>query len=258
VKTRRRADDRGFTLLEIIVTLGILGIVLAIVYGVFAQTIAGKERAEARGDDAAAARAALWRITRDLLNTRPAATRPSQAAPRGSAAAPTPPPSALLPQHGLFLARVRTERGVAVDDLAFTAFLRRPTAITFGATDLGIVHYFVAPVSAESPEQGLYRETVFSLTGEPFDPDQPDPANAALILPGVSGFEVRLFDGKEWLPDWDSLDSRNFAPAPYAVEMTLTVVNDRNESETFQTAVDVPMARGLRAPRVVAGPTPRG
>ena len=76
--------------------------------------------------------------------------------------------------------------------------------------------------------------------------------------PGVSGFELRLFDGKDWLPDWNSLDSRNFAPAPYAVEITLTVVNDRGESETFQTAVDVPMARGLRAPRAVAGPTPRG
>ena len=60
--------DPGFTLLEVTVTLGILSIVLAIVYGVFSQTIEGKELAERRADESAGARGALARITRDLEN----------------------------------------------------------------------------------------------------------------------------------------------------------------------------------------------
>jgi len=252
VNRRRRADCSGFTLLETIVTLGILGIVLIIVYGAFAHTLAGKERAEARGDDAAAVRVALWRISRDLTNARPATALPSQRARSASARSSTP--SAVVPQRGLFRVRVHTDGDLAVDDLAFSALLRRPVGVTFAGMDLGIAHYFVARASGESAPPGLYRETVFSLAVESFPLEQSDPANATLILPGVSGFELRMFDGKEWLADWDSLDSRNFAPAPYAVEVILTRVNDRGESETFRTAVDLPMTRSLRAPRVSSTP----
>ncbi|HUE38679.1 MAG TPA: prepilin-type N-terminal cleavage/methylation domain-containing protein [Candidatus Binatia bacterium] len=48
----RRTATCGFTLLEITVTLAILGVVFSIVYGVFSQTVAGKELAERRGDEA--------------------------------------------------------------------------------------------------------------------------------------------------------------------------------------------------------------
>src|SRR5262245_66664730 len=68
--TGRRKPSSGFTLLEITVTLAILGVVLSIVYGVFAQTIAAKELAERRGDESAGARSALTRMTQDLQNAR--------------------------------------------------------------------------------------------------------------------------------------------------------------------------------------------
>jgi prepilin-type N-terminal cleavage/methylation domain-containing protein len=256
VRPRTLPRHAGFTLLEVVVTLGILGIVLAIVYGVFAQTVAGKQHAERRGDEAAAVRSALLRLTRDLRSARPLAIRQPQSVLRGSEPSPTATPSGLIPQRGLFLARPHGERGYALDDLAFTAFLHRPTAATIGATDLGIVHYFVAPVSGDSNERALYRETVFSLTGDRFDPDRPQPANTALILPGVVRFEVRSFDGTDWLPEWNSLDPGKFAPAPYAVALTLAVASEGDQTESFETAVEVPMAQGLRTPRVAVPALP--
>ena len=249
-----RRDSRGFTLLEITITLAIFGVVMSIVFGVFSQTIAGKEHAEARAEELASARAVLSRIANDLTNVRIApAPRPvSAAAPQ-----PTPTPSGALirPEQGLFLSRVRTDRGVAIDDLAVSASLRRPTALTYAATDLGIVRYFV-DTSADDPSQhGLYRETVFSLAGEMFDPDKPNEGGTMLLLPGVVGFDLRFFDGKEWVDGWDSTDSRNFGPAPFAVQMSLTVIDARGGSETYQTAIDLPTIRTVRNPQTVA-PTP--
>jgi prepilin-type N-terminal cleavage/methylation domain-containing protein len=250
----------GFTLLEITITLAILGVVLTIVYGVFSQTIAAKELAERRADDTASARAALARMTQDLQNARaslPGAPGQAQAPPRG---APPPAragaPAKVLPDRALFLGRPHTEGGVPVDDIAFTTIVRRPTAATFAGMDLGIVHYFVAPLSPQSTTLGLFRETIFSLSGEEFDPDKANPASSVLILPGVSTLGLRFFDGKDWEEEWDSSDSRNFTAAPLAVEITLGVTNDAGESERYQTAVDLPMIRNIRNPQVAPRRSP--
>ena len=252
---------RGFTLLEITVTLGILSVVLAIVYGVFSQTIGGKELAERRAEEAAGARGALARIARDLESARPI-TSTNPAAPQAAAAGPAPTPrptggSMLLPHRGLFPGRVRTEGGATLGDLAFTTFLRRPTATTFTASDLGIVHYFVAAHGPQSGALALYRETVLSLTGDGFDPDNANPAASTMILAGVDSLDFRFFDGTDWVEAWDSADSRNFAPAPLAVEITLSLVDEDGNSERYVTAVDVPMARTLKNPRLVGRPMPR-
>jgi prepilin-type N-terminal cleavage/methylation domain-containing protein len=245
----------GFTLVEITVTLGILSVVLTIVYGVFSQTIGSKELAERRADEAAGARGALARIARDLESARPV-TSMVPAAPPGPAAGPTPTArSTFIPERGLFLARVRVEGGVALDDLAFTTFVRRPTATTFAASDLGIVHYYVG---ALEPQSGLalYRETVFSLTGGSFDPEKPDPAASTMILPGVTELDFRFFDGSDWVDGWDSTDSRNFAPAPRAVEIALSLSDRDGNVERYVTSVDVPIVRTLRNPRLVGRPAP--
>jgi prepilin-type N-terminal cleavage/methylation domain-containing protein len=263
-KPRRRCrprPDPGFTLLEITITLAILGVVLMIIYGVFAQTISGKELAERRADESASARSALTRMTQDLQNARATlGVVPGQS--QGPAPGATPTPRAggapkAPSNRGLFLGRVRTEGGVPVDDVAFTTIVRRPAAATFAGADLGIVHYFVAPLDPQSPILGLYRETTFSLSGDEFDPDKANPSNSVLILPGVSGLDYRFFDGNDWVQEWDSTDNRNFSAAPQAVEIALTVTNDAGESERYETAVDLPMIRSVRNPQVVARPTPR-
>ena len=251
----------GFTLLEITITLAILGVVLTIIYGVFSQTIAAKEFAERRADEAAGARAALTRMTQDLQNARAtlsAVPAQSQAPVPGVTPTPRAGESAkFLPNRTLFLGRVRTDGGVSVDDVAFTTIVRRPTAATFAGADLGIAHYFVAPLSPQSTILGLYRETIFSLSGEGFDPDKANPASSVLILPGISALDYRFFDGRDWVEEWDSSDSRNFTAAPQAVEITLTVTNDAGESERYETAVDLPMIRNIRNPQVAGRPTPR-
>ena len=142
-----------------------------------------------------------------------------------------------------------------LDDVAFTTWLRRPTATTFAAGDFGVVHYFIAQMAPGSKTLGLFRETVFALTGDSFDPDKANPANSTLILAGVKGFALRFFDGERWGEEWDSTDSRNFGPAPLAVEVTLGVTNTQGETESYETAIDLPLMQ--RYPRqLVVRPKP--
>ncbi|MBI2962523.1 MAG: prepilin-type N-terminal cleavage/methylation domain-containing protein [Deltaproteobacteria bacterium] len=252
----RARASRGFTLLEITVTLAILGLVLSIVYGVFARALSSKDLAEGRADRAAAVRSALASMTRDLTLARPRGGVGSAPAPAaGSSRAPTPPPRTALfpPRQGLFLGRLRAAGDAALHDLAFSAFLRRPTAITFGATDLGVVHYFVSPLGEDADRLGLYREALFSLTGDAFDPDEAHVESTTLVLPDVLGLDLRFFDGRDWGPEWDSTDPRRFAPAPLAVEITLTVGDERGRPATYRTAIDLPMAAPA-APRLAAPP----
>ena len=64
-------NSRGFTLLEVLVASAILSMVLAIVYGVFSQTLTSTQRAEAQSAQSRAARIVLLRIGDDLQASFP-------------------------------------------------------------------------------------------------------------------------------------------------------------------------------------------
>ena len=103
----------------------------------------------------------------------------------------------------------------------------------------------------------LYREAVFSLSGDVFDPDKPNPAASMMVLEGVTELDFRFFDGTDWSDSWDSSDSRKFAAAPIAVEIALSTLDRDGKVERYVTSVDVPMSRSLKNPQVVARPAPR-
>ena len=241
----------GFTLLEITITLAILGVVLIIVYGVFARTLAGKEHAESRANETAAVRATLALMERYLLRGVAGGPSGPPPTPRPGTSSTAPTPSAL------FLSRNHTDAGLPYDDVAFSAILRRPASTTLSAADSAIVHYFVIPDPTDPRRRALLREIAFSLSGQSFDPNTPNPANTALILDGVNSLEFRFFDGRSWVEEWDSSDVRNYAPLPQAVDISLGKWGEGGEVETFRIAVDIPMARANPAsPQTGRPPAP--
>lgn len=224
----------GFTLLEITVTLAILGVVLLIVYGVFSRTLEAKERVESRVDAMAAARATFQRMQRDLHGMVYRIPTPQQQ-PGQVNANVTPPP------EPLFLSRDRTEGGVPFDGLAFTAMLARPVTPTLSATDVATVRYTVLPDPSRPGTLALFRETAFTLSGNEFDRDQPNPQRTVLVLDDVEGLQFRFYDGREWIEEWDSKDPEMRGPAPQAVEISLLLSTGPSQPDVFRTTVDLPM-----------------
>jgi prepilin-type N-terminal cleavage/methylation domain-containing protein len=145
----------GFTLLEIVISTGILSIVLVIVYGVFARTLSQKEHTEAISLGTATARAVIHQIIRDLEAVEPG----TPDAPRRT---PTPSRSTVIKasEQFLFLSRNRTEHGIPFDDLAFSTSLRKPTGGNIATSDLAAVRYF-----AEGSNSASSMETNGSRSG---------------------------------------------------------------------------------------------
>ncbi len=66
---RREFGAAGFTLVEVMVTLGLMGMVFALVYGSLWSTVGGLQRMERRGDREQAVRILLEMIDRELRST---------------------------------------------------------------------------------------------------------------------------------------------------------------------------------------------
>ena len=62
-----RKGDRGFTLLEVLLAITIMGFMTALLWGSFSRTAQIKQRTEAGQDRVHAARVALMRISRDCM-----------------------------------------------------------------------------------------------------------------------------------------------------------------------------------------------
>jgi prepilin-type N-terminal cleavage/methylation domain-containing protein len=252
-----RRPAHGFTLLEIAVAIGIVGVLAVVSYGVFARVLSAKQTVEARGDEAAMARTTIARIVRDLraATVRPPSRGPLPGAPAPGKAAPgtpgtgVPPP---VPAAGTtatpgFVSVDHTEAQIPFDEIAFTAVVRRPLSLAATASDLASVHYFLRAEDGRPGRFILYRESVSSLSGEKIDLDSPDPNATSAIIGGVAGLRFRFFDGEEWVEEWSSTAGQHAGKVPLGVEMILALEGSDGVVETYHTAVDLPAAMATGA-----------
>ena len=265
-----RADRKGFTLLEVMVALGIFGIVTVTLYGTFARTLRSKGLAERRAEITRLGRAAVEpHGRRDRLGVLPGGRqghrRIFRALKSGTEDAPldslmftalSSRPAGLdgrgTDQRMLtyFFPRDRSgmRRGGRSDDKggaqegalsssAFGSNPRRRDALADDADD-----FFAAfgpsrpPVLGTTPRRLLRREATI------IERDALDDARATVFLEDVASLELQFFDGRDWRDTWDSED-RETPRLPRAVRIDLALYDDAGEVHHFATAVDIPLER---------------
>lgn len=234
----------GFTLLEIAVTLAVLGVVVTIAYGVFARVLEGKQRVEASADEAALARTVLGRITQELRaatfgSTKKLAASAGNPVPVG---APTQTAEAAGTPLG-FVSQDHTEFSTPTDEMAFSTIVRRPVSLAASSSDLGVVHYFLRADDGRRDRFILARESLPSLSQDTVDLGEPAVGSSDDLLDNVVGLRLRFYDGEEWLEEWDSNAGRLVGKMPLAVEIWLALEAADGVVASYHTAVDLPVAR---------------
>lgn len=194
--TRRPGAKRpgGFTLVEILVALAILGVIVSIVSATFSGALGAQSAAERRAATTHAARTALDRLSQDLTS---AFVRRAQAP--GTVAV------------GLELDHREIE-GASRDRLTFPTFGRPIGGGDDPTSDAALVEYELV-VSDDRRDWRLVRREASRL-----DPEALARAPGDVVAERVVGFEVKLYDGKEWVSAWNDKTK-----LPRAVEVTIRV-----------------------------------
>lgn len=190
---RRKSIMSAFTLLEMLLALAMMSMLATSLYVSLHTGFKARESAEATLAPARAAGIAMELLREDIESALP---------PRGILAAD------FVGVDGI------TDDGEDGDTLVFHSSAHVPEegerACDVRKTELAI----------ESLDDGTQRALLRKITTNLLAPTVPEPREEVLCR-GIRGFNVRYFDGAEWLDSWDSTAQDDVLPS--AVEVTLHV-----------------------------------
>ena len=260
----------GFTLLEVVIAIGILGTILVILFGTYTAVA---ERAARTRDLSQIYREArvLLRLMAD--DVRPAyvktATTPApqtaQPAPQGGLRAEVPLPTFVGEQH--------MDEDQPADTLAFSTIVpvQRPDVPD---TEMCRVTYSLEPVinhpetlmwvrsaspnadpaTAPSQPRGLFRRVNCSV-----DPTATTEDHLVLLTDAARGLELTYYDaqGTEYL-EWNSKQPRGGAPLPAWIKITVLLVDRHGQRRPFTLLTDLVFSQDSRGSTAATGSTGSG
>jgi len=217
------APRRGFTLMEVLVALLVLGILLTTVYGAVSRTIRSKEHAESAAKVASVGREAVLHVADEME----------------ASLLPARVPAAVFQGVGA------GGSGQFLDQVRFAISSRPPFGpIGSGTGGRVLVTYYLAEQEGAAQTYLLVRsERPLPKPGD--DPEAAPEEIRTLVVDNVAGLRLRYLDGDsgQWNDNWDStapgdLENR----LPIAVEIALYLYDDAGNLHDFSTIVDLPLA----------------
>lgn len=201
----------GFTLIEVLLALGVCAIVLVVISSVFAGALRLQEHASANLDQSLPIERALSLLRKDLKNAVP---------PGGLLAGPM--------QSGSLLGGVDADNGIQIYTTTGLMSANTPWSeiqkITYGLQD-------PANSSTNGGKDLIRTVTRNLLTTTTEDEDD------QLLASGVQSLNFSYFDGQNWLDTWDDTTETNL---PVAVRVNLQLAgkgDSQNPSAPYQLLV---------------------
>lgn len=232
-------DRRGFTLLEVMVSVGLLGVIMTLLWGTTSQSLKAKDRIEARDAVFHSADVALRKISDDITAAFLfRATAAAPAAAGGAATAPARTATTTGPKS-FFIGEDRGDQ----DQLRFTALSHLRLVMASKESDQCKVAYEVV-TNPETP--GTYdvirRESVW------LDATTEVQGRGYALIEGVSRFNVEYYDDRrgDWVKEWSTEQVDWKDRLPMAVRITLVFQDPEDEKVEIplSTAVSLPLAPG--------------
>lgn len=222
-----RLKNRGFTLLEIIVSVAILAMISLLIYGAFDSMSRGKKGEEAKAERARTGRSAILRMTRELSSA--------------FLSLHTPNLPALVVRQTTFT----SVNSQPFDRIDFTSFAHRRIRADAPESDQAEIGYFVVPNPDDSDKMDLVRREQ-----TPIDLDPRRGGQVNVMAEDVESFNLRFFDPLtwQWTESWDSMQAASGQPnrLPLEIEITLVLAHcPPGVEKTFQTKLTVPIQQPL-------------
>lgn len=215
---RSAAASRGFTLIEVMLAVAILGLVFVMLAGSFHTVATGKVQGEGHLAAGQQSRTVLTGISNEIRGTvQTAMTNPSQVSVIGTG---------------------RMENGAPLDSLSFSTLDpgHRRALEGFGAEDT--VSYTTSPNPAHPGWNTLSRTQTSSLltTGTAGPDATVDLADNLLAL------HFRYFDGSTWVESWNSSSLPPGRQLPQAIAIDLVLAAPGGAPLKLSTMITLPMA----------------
>jgi general secretion pathway protein J len=202
----------GFTLLEIVIAVGILMVILAIIYSTFNSSMKVFSAMETREDAYGQTRLILNRMAEEIGSTYWSDANPTKT--------------------GL-LGEDKEEEGLPFDSLHFTSLSHIRWVKDSRESELCEIGYYLE-TDREMEKTFLFRREDWNVDGT-----LEEGGITLELAEGIDGLNFRYYDGEEWVDDWDSKAKGGL---PKAIEVILLVSDVRLERIEFKNIIPVPMA----------------
>jgi type II secretion system protein J len=221
-----RRRQGGFTLLEIMIAIGILATVTALTWASLQQTFRTKRAVEARMSRYRVGRLAMDRILRDVQ-------------------------MAYLSKN-ILIGTESTPRtyfeGIRkndIDELRFTYFGHQRLYADSKEADTAAVGYFGLRDRLDARKLGLWRKETRRIQPDRFDNI---PGETELLCDDVVRLEISYYhpDKKEWLENWRTAQADGFPDRlPSRVRVKLIIHDDADQDLAFMSEVRIAMFQAL-------------
>ena len=226
-RSRSRARSTGMTLLEILVSLGVMAMISLMIYGAFDSMNRGKRGESMRSDRARQGRDAVDRIAHELQSAFISMHQPLS--------------PALQTRMTAFIA---THSGT-YDRVDFTAFAHRRIERDAKESDQAEIGFFVVKDPDVDGKMDLVRREQAPID---FDPKRGGVVN--VLAEDVESFSLKYLDPLTgtWVESWDSTQlaqQLNRLPIEVRIELKLKAVKNTPEFRYVTKAV-LPITQPLR------------
>jgi prepilin-type N-terminal cleavage/methylation domain-containing protein len=214
-RRRNLSLSRGFTLIELMLAIMILGLVLAMLASSFNVVAHGKVQAENRLDMDHEGRNILWMIGNEITG-----------------AVQTP----IVASRVLLIGQGHMSNGKPLDSLTISTLdlSHSPSLDGFGAERLVSYNTVINPAHRQFSilMRGEQSALLSTLTS----------GNPVPLANNLISLHFRYFDGANWQESWDSSSLPPGRQLPGAVSIDLTIADNQGRRLGFSTQVTLPMA----------------
>lgn len=210
-------SSKGFTLIEVLLAIGILGIIFSMVYWTFSRTYDVIDSVQKEMDSYRSVRLILDNISREISSVYwREDSKDSQ-----------------------FIGEDLEDSGKPKDSLRFMSASNYGFSTGGNESDMNIIHYYL--------ERGEDKDTYKLMGSEQTNIlGISDKVREVYELgESLTGFNLRYFNGKDWIDSWNSDELKTI---PMAIEIKIITKDGGGREKAFLAITEIPMGRTIKRP----------